>query len=130
MPFRGTSWHLLDDETDLISLKNEADPDRLSSFIGHYFGYWLKSDNRETPPSCQEHIYYFPARRLAWIVAVLSVLISATLLVGAILALYYVPAAKMGRRLVVVGVFTFVFAASIGLLTNARRGEIFAATAA
>ncbi|KAH0534091.1 hypothetical protein FGG08_007310 [Glutinoglossum americanum] len=128
MPFRFSSWHLLDDESDLIALKNEADPDRLSSLTQRYFGYYLKVD-RDTPKSW-EPMYYFPARRVAWIVSSLSVLISAVLLIGAILALYYVSASRMGLRLSIVGGFTFVFAASIGLLTNAKRGEIFAATAA
>jgi hypothetical protein len=75
-------------------------------------------------------MFYFPAKRVAWVVTFLSMLISALLLIGAIVVLYYIPAAEMGNRLAVVGVFTFVFAACISLLTNAKRGEIFGTTAA
>jgi Family of unknown function (DUF6594) len=75
-------------------------------------------------------MYYFPAKRVVWIVATLSIVLSALLLLGALLAFYFIPTTRMGKRLAVIGVFTVVFAASIGVLTNAKRGEIFAATAA
>lgn len=129
MPFRGTGWHLLEDEGDLMALKKEQDVDRLSTFIQHYFGYYLKAPKEDLPKSW-EGVYYFPAKRMVWVVAGLSILISALLLLGAILSLYYIPATFMGRRLAVIGVFTVAFAASVGMLTNAKRGEIFATTAA
>lgn len=129
MPFIGSGFHLLDNEDDFMSLKTEQDADRLSTFIQHYFGYYLKVQN-EDMPKAWEPMYYFPAKRVAWIVATLSIVLSAVLLLGAILALYFIPATQMGKRLAVIGIFTVVFAASIGALTNAKRGEIFAATAA
>jgi len=54
--------------------------------------------------------------------------VAAVLLVGSIVGLYFVTsdAAKLGM----VAVFTAAFAVSVGLMTNARRAEIFAATAA
>jgi hypothetical protein len=128
-PFLGSSWHLLDDEDDLMALKAEPDADRLSTFIQRYFGYYLRVPKADMPESW-EGMYYFPNERVVWVVAILSVLLAAILLFGAILALYFVPAEQMGRRLIVVGCFTTGFAASIGLLTNAKRVEIFAATAA
>lgn len=75
------------------------------------------------------NMYYFPQKSIARLVAIVSVLLSAILLIGAIVALYYVPAsdpAKLG----ILGAFTILFAGSIGLLTNARRAEVFGATAA
>jgi hypothetical protein len=130
MPFRySSSWHLLDKEGDLMSLQPPVEPDHLSSLVQNYFGYYLKKQNPDMPKSW-EPMYYFPSQRIALIVAILSVLISALLLLGAILSLYFIPPSRMGRRLVIVGVFTVVFAASLGILTNAKRGEIFAATAA
>jgi hypothetical protein len=72
-------------------------------------------------------MYYFPAERVAWIVAILSVVISAILLIGAIVALYKII--EMDRQLGIVGMFMFLFATSIGLLTNARRMEVFATIA-
>lgn len=53
---------------------------------------------------------------------------SAFLLMGAIVALYLVK--NMAKRLGILAIFTSVFAGSIGLLTNARRAEIFGSTAA
>jgi len=73
-------------------------------------------------------IYFYPTEHVAWIVAVLSVVLATALLVGGITTLYYVR--PMEKRLGVVGAFTVFFAASIGLLTNARRAEVFGATAA
>ena len=58
----------------------------------------------------------------------LCVFISVMLLIGAIVVLFIVK--PIGQRLGVVGSFTFLFAASIALLTNSRRAEVFAATAA
>ncbi|RYP65485.1 hypothetical protein DL769_006308 [Monosporascus sp. CRB-8-3] len=60
--------------------------------------------------------------------AVISTLVAAVLLVGSITALYFVTndAAKLGM----IATFTAAFALSVGLMTNARRAEIFAATAA
>jgi hypothetical protein len=127
IPFRGSSYHLLDKKHDLMSLSQSVDSDRLSAFIQHYFGYYLKSQNLEMPQSWAP-MYYFPAKRVAWIVAILSILISALLLVGAILALYLIR--SMRWWLAVIGIFTTVFAVSVGVLTNARRGEIFGTTAA
>lgn len=50
------------------------------------------------------------------------------MLFGAIYVLHYVK--HMDKRLPLVASFTIMFALCIALLTNARRAEIFAATAA
>lgn len=128
-PFSGSSFHLLDDENDLIALRDEPDYDRLSAFIHKYFGYILRKPN-EAMPKSWEGMYYYPKERVALVVATLSVLISAILLFGAIVVLYFVPPKNMWKRLIVVGCFTTAFAASVGVLKNAKRVEIFAATAA
>jgi len=47
---------------------------------------------------------------------------------GAIICLSYVRAA--GLRLGLLGVFTATFAVTVGLLTDARRAELFGSTAA
>lgn len=62
------------------------------------------------------------------IVGVFAVLIAAAFLIGAIVGLYFITnrAALLGA---VTGC-TVLFAAVVGLLTNAKRVEIFAATAA
>lgn len=62
------------------------------------------------------------------VVAVISVITSAALLVGAIVSLYIVQEPKL--RLAMISGFTALFALSVALMTNARKSEVFAATAA
>jgi multisubunit Na+/H+ antiporter MnhG subunit len=58
----------------------------------------------------------------------LSTVLAGLLLFGAILALYDTDSESL--KLVLVGIFTFLFAATTGLMTNAKRSEVFASTAA
>jgi hypothetical protein len=59
---------------------------------------------------------------------IISTLLSALLLIGSIAALYFVT--LPGTQLGLLGGFTGLFALSVAVLTNARRAEVFAATAA
>ena len=59
---------------------------------------------------------------------VVGIILAAILLVGAIMNLYLVQ--NNNVRLGLIGGYTGAFALSIGLLTNARRAELFASTAA
>lgn len=105
-PFLRPSYELLSSSGSLLSLKLDTEgPDRLSIFIQRYFGYYLAVPDPTRPPSWQP-LYYFPARRIARIVACLSILISALLVVGAILTLYYIPSTEMGKRVAAIGAFT------------------------
>lgn len=62
-----------------------------------------------------------------WVKAI-SVTSAAILLIGAVLALYWVrsPGAQLG----ILAGFTIFFAGSLAILTNARRQDVFAAVAA
>jgi hypothetical protein len=73
-------------------------------------------------------VYVFREKHVERLVAIVSIAMAAALLVGSIVVLYLVKGD--GIRLGLIGVFTFLFAASVGLLTNAKRSELFAATAA
>lgn len=73
-------------------------------------------------------IAYASGRLIGHFVATLSIFLAAVLLIGAIVALYIVRSPK--RKLGIVAGFTVGFAGSVGLLTNARRAEVFGATAA
>ncbi|KAI0514794.1 hypothetical protein F5B22DRAFT_647273 [Xylaria bambusicola] len=70
----------------------------------------------------------FNEKSISIAVAVINVLVAAVLLVGSITGLYFVTndAAKLGM----IAAFTAAFALSVGVMTSARRAEIFAATAA
>ncbi|PVH70378.1 hypothetical protein DL98DRAFT_540902 [Cadophora sp. DSE1049] len=125
-PLWGSGFRTLHNEEDMISLGTQVEPDRMSSLIHRCLGYRLRVP-RKTPKSWGP-MYYYPVQRVTLIVVVLSMLCSASLLVGAIIALYFVK--PIGVRLGIVGVFTLLFAASIALLTHARRVEVYGATAA
>ena len=61
-------------------------------------------------------------------VAVLNVIIAAVLLFGAILNLYFVVDEQ--KRLGLIAGYTIAFATCIGLVTRAKRSEVFGASAA
>jgi hypothetical protein len=70
----------------------------------------------------------FSEKSISIAVAVISILVVPVLLVSSITGLYLVTnnAAKLG----IIAAFTAAFALSVSLITNARRAEIFVATAA
>ena len=70
----------------------------------------------------------FEEKSISRIVAVLSVVAAAVLLLGSITALYFAQSPVV--KLVLVYIFTAAFAICVALMTNARRAELFAATAA
>jgi hypothetical protein len=70
----------------------------------------------------------FDERSISRAVGSISVVVAAALLLGSITALYFVQSAI--AKLLMIHVFTAAFALSVALMTNARRAELFAATAA
>jgi hypothetical protein len=74
------------------------------------------------------NVEYFSSGRISVVVNMITVLLAATLLFGAIYNLYYVQRDQV--KLGLIAVYTFAFALSISLITNARRAEIFGACAA
>ena len=62
------------------------------------------------------------------IVGIINVNVAAALLFGAIYNLYYVTNPQ--KRLGLIAGYTIAFATCVGLMTNARRSEVFAACAA
>lgn len=67
-------------------------------------------------------------RKVELAVSFISTVCAAIFLIGAILGLYFVTNSK--ARLGMLSGFTVAFAASLAVLTNARRQDVFAATAA
>jgi uncharacterized membrane protein YjjB (DUF3815 family) len=61
-------------------------------------------------------------------VAVLSILVAAVLLISSIVTLYIVT--NNNIRLGLVCLFTALFAVTVNMMSNARRAELFASTAA
>jgi hypothetical protein len=75
-------------------------------------------------------LFYFQERRVRSVGALISAFLSAVLLMGAIVCLLLVASYSMGLRVGMIVLFTGMFAGVVGLLTNARRAEIFGSTAA
>lgn len=73
---------------------------------------------------------YIQESHVTWVAASASVstVVDAVLLLGAIVVLRLVS--EENAQLGLIAMFTVLFAGSVGILTNARRAEIFATTAA
>lgn len=67
-------------------------------------------------------------KKIETFISYVSTILAALLLVGAILVLYNIRSNNL--RLGLLALFTVVFSASVGLLTNATRAEVFGSTAA
>ena len=75
-------------------------------------------------------IIYYSEGRVQLVGAAISTLFSAVLLIGAIACLSAISNDSLGLRNGMIVLFTCLFAFVVGLLTNARRTEIFGAIAA
>lgn len=75
-------------------------------------------------------MFSFPDRRIQRAGAAISTVVSAVLLIGAIICLLLVSDRSASVRVGMVVIFTSLFAAVVGFLTNARRAEVFGPTAA
>ncbi|KAH6677381.1 hypothetical protein B0J14DRAFT_584138 [Halenospora varia] len=121
----GASSNLYSNPSDLVALRVPANQDRLSLFIQNNFSLLF----RITSPSSHDgHTAYISETSLSYFVAILSTILAALLLLGAIISLYIVKNEK--ALLGMLSGWTVLFAACVGLLTNARRDQIFGATAA
>jgi len=72
-----------------------------------------------------EHI---KEKHVSWVAAGVSTIAAAILLLGAIIILHFLKDEK--AQLGIIALLEVLFAVSVGVLTNARRAEVFAATAA
>ncbi|KAK8135396.1 hypothetical protein PG984_003336 [Apiospora sp. TS-2023a] len=118
----GASAQRFNDDNDLVALKVMANQDRLSKFVLDYCGWMFEEGQRH------DTSVVISERSVDKATTVLSSILSAVVLFGSIVSLYFVqnPHALLGM----VGVWTILFAVCVGLLTNAKRDQIFAATAA
>lgn len=119
----GDAQTFLDDEFDLVALSDPPAEDYLSQI---FHAYWPFRRYKADDPFDRTMIY--KNSHIVRTVSVMSLMLAAVLLIGAIVHLYLIsdPAAKLGF----VTMYTLLFATSIYICTNARRVEVFAATAA
>jgi hypothetical protein len=119
----GRARAFLEDADDLVALIKPAEEDHLSRFLQNH---WLFRQRRTDDPLDRTTIH--KNSHVVHTIAVLALTIAAILLIGAIVNLYLVPDPK--AKLGLVAMYTLLFASSVALCTNARRAEVFAATAA
>ena len=141
----GRDEQLYDDEEDVVALA-PVDSDRLNRFLKSYFGWFFGVNNAFQIENFLESrlvylperrrkvrfldMFYFPERRIQRAGAIISVILSAVLLIGAVVCLLLVSKQSVGINVGMIVLFTCLFAGIVGSLTNARRAEIFGSTAA
>ncbi|CEI70987.1 hypothetical protein FVEN_g9651 [Fusarium venenatum] len=123
----GRSSNLYDDPDDLLVLHTREPPDRLTTFVQDYFGFLFEEPDTHVA-TAGSSISYASGKRISTFISWLSTILAALLLIGAILVLYNTNSDNL--KLGLIALFTVLFSASIGLLTNAKRAEVFGATAA
>lgn len=136
----GHSSSLYDDSDDLLVLHSREPPDRLTMFVQDNFGYLFEvrivsPADRHGWPHIQESgtangssIAYASGKKISTFISYISTVLAAVLLIGAIVILYNINSDNL--KLGLIALFTVLFSASVGLLTNAKRAEVFGATAA
>lgn len=117
--------------SDLIALKARKAEDPLGSlFLSRVFLWWHNCIGHRIKKPLDEEAQYFEYRdeNVLRVANIFGSIISSGLLVGSILALYFVD--NILVRLGIVAAFTQVFSLVLVLVTSARNVEVFAATAA
>lgn len=115
----------------LIALRARRAEDPLGTlFLSRVFLWWHNCiGHRIKKPVDQEARYFeYEDKHVLRVANVIGSIISSALLVGSVMALYFVD--NMIVRLGIVAAFTQVFSLVLILATSARKIEVFAATAA
>jgi hypothetical protein len=115
----------------LIAIRPRRAEDPIGTlFLSTIFLWWHSCIGHRIKKVVDEEARYFEYedRHVLRVANVIGSIISSALLVGSIIALYFVD--NMLVRLGIVAVFTQVFSLVLILATSARKVEVFAATAA
>jgi hypothetical protein len=116
---------------DLIALRARRAEDPLGTlFLSRVFLWWHRCiGHRIKKPADEEARYFeYEDKYVLRVANIFGSIVSSALLVGSIMALYFVH--NMLIRLGIVAAFTQVFSLVLILATSARKIEVFAATAA
>ncbi|KKZ67723.1 hypothetical protein EMCG_06590 [[Emmonsia] crescens] len=120
----GAMENHLDDGADLCVLAPPMEQDRLTQILEGRLSGLLTIFKSQSDGD----VDYVSHSTVTTIVSTVSIILAAAFLLGAILALYLET--DPGWRLFILFLFVVGFAGSLGALTNARRQDIFAGTAA
>lgn len=121
--FSGLMAHRLDDEDNLVAMHPAFEKDWLARLVELPYLRLICLDTH-----VDESIALFSMRKINRAVTIISMALAVVLLIVSIVTLYLVT--NNNIRLALICVFTVVFAGSVHLLTNAKRAELFASTAA
>lgn len=119
----GRAKEFLSDKGDLIALARRPDEDPISRLLQDHWAF----QTRKTSDPLDRTTFY-KNKHVVRTVATISMIIAAVLLISAIVSLHVVQDTKW--KLGLVATYTLLFALCVATLTNARRAEVFAATAA
>ena len=123
-PLVGHGKRLLEEHDNFVALGLIEEQDRLTKIIQDLGGKWLPGARHAD----SQEVKHYSGATINKVITGISIVLAALLLEGAIVALYLISNPHI--QLVLIALFMVVFAAGIGLLSNARRPELFAATAA
>ena len=117
--------------SDLIAVRKRKAEDPLSTlFLSRAYLWWHNCIGYRMKKPVDEEALYFEYRdgKILRVANIVASILSSGILVASIVVLNYVQ--KTSVRLALVAVFTQVFSLFLILATNARKVEVFAATAA
>ncbi|KAH7308559.1 hypothetical protein B0I35DRAFT_442192, partial [Stachybotrys elegans] len=120
----GLAKFALDSPEDLIALRSMRNRDPLSRLLRNHWPFHLHARRQ----GLAHTTIFFPERHVELAVAIINAVVAMVLLIGAVLTLYFVTGSA--ARLGLIAFFMIFFASCVGVLTNARRVELLAATAA
>lgn len=120
----GNSANILEDKDDLVALRRPPEEDHLTKILRRYFSIFFSARK----PGVNGRVGYISEPKIQVFVGAVNILLAAAFLFGAIYNLYYVQDPR--KTLGLITGYTVAFALSIGLITSARRAEIFGACAA
>ncbi|GKT64831.1 hypothetical protein ColTof4_07229 [Colletotrichum tofieldiae] len=127
-PFIGYGSKLLkqrEHEQDFIALSpSSTDSDFLTRSLQSVVGRYSSGMRHETTTQ----IKYYSARHVSRLVTIITVLAASLVIEAAVVILYLIK--NEALRLVMIAVFTSIFAASLAVMTDGRRTDIILATAA
>ena len=131
-PLVGPDRQIWNNFQDLFALRAREDADVLSDFVTDHFmptfhrlfGRWVKPRK----PGQTTTAVKYSERGILRFVSALATLIAALATITPVVVLYKIK--SMHGRLGAMAAFTAAFSLVLSLLTNTKRGDIFAATAA
>lgn len=121
----GRAQRFLDEEKDLVALRKPTDEDALSKFL---LNHWPGAFQKRKSSDPLDRTTTYKTHHVTKTVAAMSMTVAYVLLVSAIITLHVVTGST--KKLGFLAMYILLFASSIAFVTNAKRGEVFAATAA